>query len=67
MWHMTDQAGQVAGPSCKSCVEVGPPHLQGCSFSAVPVDRYSRVALISAMPLTHLPPVAVSKGIAFPR
>lgn len=63
---MSDQAGQVAGPSCKSRVEVGPPHLPGCSFSAIRGDRYSRVALVSAMPLTHPPPVAVSKSIAFP-
>lgn len=63
---MTDQAGQVASPSCKSRLEIGPPHLQGCSFSAVPVDRYSRVALISAKHLTHPPLVAVSKSITFP-
>lgn len=63
---MSDQAGQVAGPSCKSRVEVGPPHLPGCSFSAIPGDRYSRVALVSAMLLTHPPPVAVSKSTAFP-
>lgn len=62
---MTDQAGQVVGPSYKS-FGVRPPHLQGCSFSAIPVDRCSRVALIFAKPRTHPPPLAVSKSTAFP-